>query len=326
MKLALRFAVFAALALARAVRAQPADPERWLHEGFELRGQGLDLEAFELFTRAAEATHWPRAFAQLGLAEQALGRWAAADEHVRQALAAVDDPWIVSRRPYLEQAAETIAAHIAELNAVGPDGAELFVQGRLVGILPLAAPVRVAVGQAVVVVRRVGHELGRRVVIFEPHDRRLEVFEAAPGPDSAAAQPSAAAAPPTQPTPPPIELHRANAPPRTAPPAGTPHGADRAPARLRAAALGLGAGGLATLGLASGFAVLTVATANEVNHPAGGSMFDPSLISRGKVYQAAEACLFAVGGAGLVTGAILEIVRAHHLQHERLAAQARGAR
>src|SRR3982751_2270792 len=77
---------------ARQARADDAEP--LIRRGIELRRAGRDAEALEQFRQANQLAPSPRAAAQIGLAEQALGRWLDADGHLRAALAAPSDPWI----------------------------------------------------------------------------------------------------------------------------------------------------------------------------------------------------------------------------------------
>jgi hypothetical protein len=65
--------VVAAL-LAGGAPAHAEDADELIHKGIELRKQGQDLDALEAFRRANALTSTPRALAQMGFAEQALGR------------------------------------------------------------------------------------------------------------------------------------------------------------------------------------------------------------------------------------------------------------
>src|SRR5580704_12825575 len=73
--------------------ATPND-EALIAEGIALREQGRDREALELFVRAAALAASPRATAQIGLAQQALGHWVEAEAGLRTALEQGTDPWI----------------------------------------------------------------------------------------------------------------------------------------------------------------------------------------------------------------------------------------
>jgi len=59
-----------------------------ISRGVALRRQGRDASALEVFQSAWRSSRAPRALAQVALAEQALGRWVAAEAHLVEALAA----------------------------------------------------------------------------------------------------------------------------------------------------------------------------------------------------------------------------------------------
>lgn len=128
--------------------AQTADVQALVNAGLELRREHRDAEALATFERAWSLSHGPRERAQVGFAEQALGRWADADAHLREALSASTDPWIVERRAVLEEALTEIDAHLGTLEVRGNvPGAEVRLDGRVVGALPFARPVRVQAGR-----------------------------------------------------------------------------------------------------------------------------------------------------------------------------------
>ncbi len=145
--------------------AAPSEADALVAEGLELRRQGRDDEALERFARAYELGGGPRALAQRGLAEQALGRWLDAEQHVAGALAAADDPWIAQRRPLLEEALDAIRGRLASVEvSASVEGAELFLNGGPVGTLPLSAPARVVAGTIEIEVRAEGYVTLRRTV------------------------------------------------------------------------------------------------------------------------------------------------------------------
>ncbi len=154
---------FAVLA-PRPARAQQAEtPDALLARGVELRRTGQDQQALELFRRAFELSHSPRAEAQMGLAEQALGRWLDADQHVREAYAASGDPWIQSHRAGLDASIAVIEQHVGRLEVIGNvPGAEVLVNGQPAGTLPLARPLRLIAGSVSVEVRANGYQPAQR--------------------------------------------------------------------------------------------------------------------------------------------------------------------
>jgi hypothetical protein len=138
--------------------ADAADYDSLMRDAVGLRRSGDDASALKLFEQAYELNKTPKALAQIGLAEQALGRWSAADKNLRQALESGDDPWIKKNRPAIEQSLDIIAAHVGQLDVSGkPAGADVRVDGELVGQLPLARPVTVTAGGVAIEVSARGH-------------------------------------------------------------------------------------------------------------------------------------------------------------------------
>jgi len=158
-------------------QASAEDVERLLRAGVKLRQQGRDREALATFQRAGDIQRLPRVVAQIGLAEQALGLWPAAAEHVEEALAATDDEWIRKNRRALERAFENIKAQVGRLEVWGsPDGAEVLVDGRSLGRLPDVKPLWVGVDPVRVTVRADGFTKVVRTVAVPAGDLRREHF------------------------------------------------------------------------------------------------------------------------------------------------------
>jgi hypothetical protein len=138
----------------------------------ELIARGVDArlhehhdEALELFRKAHALSPSARTFAQMGLAELSLHRWLDAEDHLATALQRHDVPWVedLRVRDVLEKALEKARAHIGTLVVVGMPGTEILVDGRPVGTLPLAKPLRLAAGKA----RVAGSATGRRATEVE---------------------------------------------------------------------------------------------------------------------------------------------------------------
>src|SRR5438045_8180465 len=129
--------------------AQPAeDADALIREGLELRRQNQEQAALPYFERAHALARTPRSAAQLGFAEQALGMWVEAEAHLAEARLAEADPWIKEHRNLLAESAGFVRAHLGNLELeTNLAGAEVLVDGKLVGTTPLTAPVRVAMGQ-----------------------------------------------------------------------------------------------------------------------------------------------------------------------------------
>lgn len=139
-----------------AAAGDPADAA--ISEGLQLRRAGRDEEALARFTKAYEVSKSPRALAQIGFAEQALGRWVDAEAHLDAANSS-KDPWIRKFSAAIARSLDTIRGHLGSLDVLGgPEGAEVRVDGRLIGALPLPRPARVAAGDVAVEVSHPGYK------------------------------------------------------------------------------------------------------------------------------------------------------------------------
>ena len=136
----------------RAVRAgdngDPAKAEELIRQANDLRRRGRDGQALPLYRKAYEIARSARTAGQLGLAEMALGYWSAAEGHLDEALAEGRNPWVEKTRPVLEHAQQVTQTHLGELKVEGqPAGAEVVVNGVVVGTLPLPGPLRLNEGR-----------------------------------------------------------------------------------------------------------------------------------------------------------------------------------
>ena len=135
-----------------------ADADSLLREGIALRRAGKDVAALKKFEEANAAQPSARAVAQIGFAEQALGRWGASDRHLHAALAASNDPWVGKNRKSIDQALEIVAQHVGRLEIMGsPAGSEVLVDGEPVGQLPLSGPIPATAGGVAIEVRAPGY-------------------------------------------------------------------------------------------------------------------------------------------------------------------------
>jgi len=155
--------------------AHAEDADALLRQGVQLRKQGKDREAFEIFQRAVGVQRTPHALAQLGLSEQALGLWPQAETHIQQALDVADDAWITKNHATLDGALRTIDAHLGSLEIWGdPAGAEVFFNDNLVGTLPATGRVRVEIGRVTFSVRARGYVDTTRTVDVKSGDALRE--------------------------------------------------------------------------------------------------------------------------------------------------------
>ena len=150
----------------RAVAAESSGAaDGLIRHGIELRKAHDDEGAAREFQKAYDQVHTPRAAGQLGLAEQALGRWEDAERHVGEALRAAGDGWVIKNRAILDEALGAIQSHLARIEVIGdPEGAEVSVNGRLAGKLPLQEPVRVSAGEVEVELRADGYAPAQRTL------------------------------------------------------------------------------------------------------------------------------------------------------------------
>jgi hypothetical protein len=211
-------AVLATVVATSNARASEADAraasEELIARGVDARLHEKHEEALELFRKAHVIFPSARTFAQMGLAELSLRKWREAEDHLQTALGRHDVPWVedLRVRGVLEKSLEKARSHIGTLVVIGDEGAEVMIDGRSVGRLPLALPLRLAEGK----VRVAGSAAGRRaaeveVEVVGEHETttrieltRLELPAALrPAP---VAPPVTAAAPPPAPTPPPAPV------------------------------------------------------------------------------------------------------------------------
>lgn len=129
--------------------AEPSSSDALIEKGIALRGESQSQEALELFQKAHAAAPSGRTLAQMGLAETDLHLWIDAETHVTAALASHDTPWIenATNRLVLEKTLVVIRTHIGLVDIVGPAGVDISIAGRLVGRIPLSAPLHIAEGR-----------------------------------------------------------------------------------------------------------------------------------------------------------------------------------
>ncbi len=169
----LPLAVLLAASLCAAPRSALADPDPdqveadgLIAKGIELREHGKDDDALGLFKRALAKSPSPRARAQVGVAEQALGLWVSAEADLVLALSAVDDAWIGKNRGALEGALATVRRRLGTLEVRGTEGADVMLDGVHLGVLPVTVPFRVEAGRRTLEIRKEG---------FHPTTRSLEI-------------------------------------------------------------------------------------------------------------------------------------------------------
>jgi hypothetical protein len=195
------------LAATPASASDAAEVEALIKQALDLRRQQKDPLAYPLLQKAHALGSTPRTAAQLGLVEINLGYWLDAERHLAESLAAKRDVWVHQNRAVLEQNLEKARKAIGEVLVVGtPSGAEIEVNGKAVGTLPMQAPVRLGEGPARIEVRAPGYEPATRSLSVVGGQREeialalepAKTAETAPVPTSATS-PAAPPEPPTRP-------------------------------------------------------------------------------------------------------------------------------
>jgi hypothetical protein len=143
------------IVLPSASRAAEADPAlRHLNRGLQLLSNNRDQEALEEFRAAYDLSPSIKALAQMGLAEASLKLWLDAEKHLSEVLGATDDKWVVHNTRPIEEQLEQVKSHLGWLVVTGTAKAEVIVDGKVIGKLPLPRRlIRHAEGWAVVEAR-----------------------------------------------------------------------------------------------------------------------------------------------------------------------------
>jgi hypothetical protein len=140
----LAFAAASGLSVARA--AESDDPERLIKRGNDLRREGDNIRAFGYLQRAYELAGTPRTSAQLGLCEQALGRFADAEVHLTAALS-TNDAWVDANRAGLEASRSLVRKRLGKVQVTGaPPGTSASLSGAAAQKLPADGALWVAPG------------------------------------------------------------------------------------------------------------------------------------------------------------------------------------
>jgi hypothetical protein len=269
--------------------------ESLIQEGLELRRSGHDFDALAKFERAYTLSKTPRAAAQWGLCLQAVSRWSEADGLIAEALAATADPWVKKNRGILKDSLEAVKTHVGRVEVLGePVGANVMVDGKQVGQLPLRAPVPVNEGSIDVEVSAPGYAAMSRTVTVTGSNYQRVVLKLKKSHDIATATPTVAQADVA----PAVSADEsvkavANDPAPTATSSGRP---------LRTVAFI--SGGVGVAAAATGvFFGMRAKSLGEENSTA--NTFDPSKDSAGKSAETLQYVFLGVGAAALAAGGVL---------------------
>ena len=140
--------------------------------------------AVPVFQKAYDLERSARTAAQLGLVEAQMGYWVAAEKHLSEALSFTRHPWLDRNRAVVDETLKKVQSYIGELDVTGsPAGAEVLVNGKSVGNLPLDRPVRVAEGPVQVMLRALGHAPASTTVTVDGGKRAQANLALKPGVD-----------------------------------------------------------------------------------------------------------------------------------------------
>jgi PEGA domain-containing protein len=180
-------------AVSDAIGARP-QLDALIQQGIDLRRAGNDEQALQAFLEAEVlAKDSVRVRVHLASTHQALGHWLEADAYLRGVLSQPDDPYVTRHRATLEQAAQFVNQHIGSVEVTGaPLGAEVSLNGRRIGVLPLPA-VRAPVGSYQLQVLKEGFYEERRPIVISGRGLIRESVQLAPVPEArpVASSPSA---------------------------------------------------------------------------------------------------------------------------------------
>ena len=136
--------------------------------GEAMRAEHRDADALTYFEALYARAQEPRALAQVGLSEAALGRWLDAESHLIEALTALRDPWITRNRMPLLATLEAMRTHIGTL-VVSSDvePAEVWINRRRAGTT--GVPLHVLAGDVTFEARVEGRPAVTRTVAVVPN-------------------------------------------------------------------------------------------------------------------------------------------------------------
>ena len=155
------------LSVTSSARAQEsAEVEAILKRGIQLRRDGQDEAALAVFQEAeAQAPNSVRVLLHVATAAQAASKWLLADEYLRKADQHKNDPYYVKYQNEIEEVKNITAQRVGHFRAVGePSGAEVILNGQVVGTLPMENPKTLEAGTYVLEVNKPGFFRLRRPI------------------------------------------------------------------------------------------------------------------------------------------------------------------
>lgn len=174
----------------RAASAQEAPSlEALIQEGIRLRREGDDEKALDVFRQAERLQPSSvRVLLHLATAAQAAGHWVDADTYIRRVFDYRDDPYYRRYQSDIAMVEQLIAARVGRFQVVGaPRGAEVRLNGRVVGHVPMDEPHRLEAGNYQLEVVSNGHYALRRPQRIPGGVLTREVVELSPERSSSSA-------------------------------------------------------------------------------------------------------------------------------------------
>jgi hypothetical protein len=312
--LALTFLI--AFSASTAFGAAAEDPEQLIKLGNDLRRKGDDARAHGYFQRAYEIGRTPRTAAQLGLADQSVGEYLAAEEHLSEALE-TGDPWVREHRQTLQGARATVREHLGQISLVGlPADATLAIAGGAPRKVPADGVVWVSPGETSLHLEAGDREpVIRTVTVAAKQNLRLEIGlparkSALPATPPAAA-PATATATPTDGS---LTAPSLAPPPAAEPPAavvssGTAEHPGRTGRIVGIAVAGVGVG-LDVAGVILRGTATSKLNAIQ-NESAKGTNYDPQY-GNWQTYDRASVGLLVAGTAAIAAGAAIFFLNLGH--------------
>ena len=179
---------------AAASDANGDDPqlEAPIQQGIALRRAGNDEAALTLFLDLEKSNPESiRVLLHITAAAQATGRWLMAYSYLHKASSHKNEPYFVRYRSSIKSIEDATAQHVGQFRAMGsPAGAQVRLNGAVVGTLPMTDPKPIEVGQYVLEVTKEGFYPLRRSVSIGPGtaltQEAVDLREGTPGSDSMA--------------------------------------------------------------------------------------------------------------------------------------------
>lgn len=159
-----------------------------LDEGVALEASGDNTGALAKYEQAEALQSTPRGLGQRGLAEEKTGDLPSAETHLKASLALRKDKWVRGNRAKMNKALKRVQQQLADLdikNGPEAEGADLIVNGRHVGTLPVIGIVRAQVGSVTVQAKKPGYAMFEEIVELPRKNARTAVMitlEEAPAP------------------------------------------------------------------------------------------------------------------------------------------------